>query len=301
MTAPDTQAQADKPWHARAICCGRDDGTHDFATRGEAEMFRSQYTAGAGVAGPGLPGGHDRSVIITGPADQSEREAGTALVEYLEAMRADKGMRGMIEECIALCVEVRANLTAETLRADRAENARDQVGRMLHAAQERLTSVLVVAEQVRRYADWPGIEDTATHPEVVESLRVCAAALLRELTPGRRQDGPTREAQRGAGDVERCAHCGKPLVEGRTALHLGARVCHTGTLPPHAHPTDCYRLLADGEQLGCRDLRDYRDKLADRLIDQHRAAASLGRADGERTTPPACPDCEMPETNCACG
>lgn len=101
--------------------------------------------------------------------------------------------------------------------------------------------------------------------------------------------------------TERCAHCGKPITNASVGNYLGAKVCHTGTLPPYAHPTDCYRLLADGEQLGCRDLRNYRDKLADRLIDQHRAAASLGRADGEHTTPPTCPGCGMPETNCCCG
>lgn len=233
MNTPDTtetSAAPDKPWHAQAICCGRDDGTYDFATRGDAELFRSQYTAGAGVAGPGLPGGHDRSVIITGPADQSEREAGTVLAEYLEAMRADKGMRGMVEECIALCVEVRANLTAEVLRADRAENARDQVGEMLHAAQEqrnqasarwheerkhaaeaererdRLSQLLEIArgelasarlraEHIKRYTDWfTTAADTATPAHIVGALQYHTAQLLRLLGTGSAQDGPERHA-----------------------------------------------------------------------------------------------------------
>jgi hypothetical protein len=105
MTDTATTVQTDKPWHARAICCGKDDGTYDFATRGDAEVFRSQYTANTGQ-----PGWHERAVIITGPADQAERDADAVLTEHLQAMRSDKGMQGMVDECLTLLGHVRAEL-----------------------------------------------------------------------------------------------------------------------------------------------------------------------------------------------
>lgn len=54
----------------------------------------------------------------------------------------------------------------------------------LEIARRKLASVRLLAEQIKRYTDWPGITDTAAYPEVVESLRVCAAGLVRALTPG---------------------------------------------------------------------------------------------------------------------
>lgn len=83
--------EATKPWQARMICCGRDDGIARFATRGDAEYFRSSYTAAIG---------HDRVAIITGPADQQDTAA--ILADYLRAMRADKQMRAIVEDCLAL-------------------------------------------------------------------------------------------------------------------------------------------------------------------------------------------------------
>lgn len=139
-TTPETTTDTTpgKPWQVRLICCGRDDGTVTAATRGEAELIRSHYTSDHG------PGAHERAAIITGPPSQDERDAGTALAEYLEAMRADKGVRGMVEECIAL--------TAET--AARAENIHDQYRRLLDEANtERgrlrgtLTAIRLIAEE----------------------------------------------------------------------------------------------------------------------------------------------------------
>ena len=53
-------------WKVRLICCGRDDGTEQFSTWGEADAFRCSYTRGPGVADPTQPwrGGHDRAAII---------------------------------------------------------------------------------------------------------------------------------------------------------------------------------------------------------------------------------------------
>ena len=109
-----TDTTPGKPWQVRLICCGRDDGTVTAATRGEAEVIRSHYTSDHG------PGAHERAAIITGPPSQDEQDAGTVLAEYLEAMRADKGMRGMVEECIALAEQVRGTLTAVRLIAEEA-------------------------------------------------------------------------------------------------------------------------------------------------------------------------------------
>lgn len=66
---------------------------------------------------------------------------------------------------------------------------------------------------------------------------------------------PAPAALRGAGDFEdeRCAHCAEPLADDGYGIFLGAKVCHTGTNPPHSDPIDCYRLVAEhGEQLGTR-------------------------------------------------
>lgn len=303
MTAPDTQPQGDKPWHARAICCGRDDGTYDFATRADAEVFRSQYTADSG------PGGHDRAVIITGPADQSEREAGTVLAEYLEAMRADKGMRGMVEECIALCVEVRANLTAETLRADRAENARDQVGEMLHTAQEQRNQAHTLRvmprsleplidkerhspakfrawlaahgwtlfQQYDECSEWtsnvkrPGWLGEGSIVMVLDSTRFSdyahyLAAVVTDLA-----------GLHGMGELAVLAGIEAQPVQDATESHVaGLAAALAGT---SAHEA------AAGAQEPATAATDFRTHRRQ----QHPAAQ------------PICPDCEMPETNCACG
>lgn len=59
---------------------------------------------------------------------------------------------------------------------------------------------------------------------------------------------------RGTGQpapVGPCAHCGKPRI-GLGGIG-GAKVCHTGTLPPQADPIDCYRLVTVyREPLGAR-------------------------------------------------
>lgn len=81
---------------------------------------------------------------------------------------------------------------------------------------------------------------------------------------------PAEQPTTVAPPVERCAHCGKPL-NGLGLTDTGEKVCHTGTLPPYAHPTDCYRLVLAGEPLGARDLRTFREQLADKLIDTHTA------------------------------
>lgn len=70
----------------------------------------------------------------------------------------------------------------------------------------------------------------------------------------------TERPQETAGDVtpdhfadELCAHCAKPLGDSRFGIYFGAKVCHTGTVPPTDEPADCYRLLSVyGEDLGCR-------------------------------------------------
>jgi hypothetical protein len=125
-----------------------------------------------------------------------------------------------------------------------------RVRAFLAAWDERHTARDQVLVQVK-----PGSADMLTS----DDLR----ALLAAAEPGQ----PIAELSK------RCAHCGKPLDDNATANYLGAKVCHTRTQPPYAHPTDCYRLLTEGEELGARDLRTYRDKLADRLIDKHLAAA----------------------------
>lgn len=110
--AETTTKRATAQWQVRLICCGRDDGIVDVATRGEAEVLRSQYTAAEG---------HDRAAIIHGPADRQEHDPAAILAEYLAALRADNGMRSIVGDCIALL---------NALRDDRA-----QLRRQLEAAE----------------------------------------------------------------------------------------------------------------------------------------------------------------------
>lgn len=76
-------------------------------------------------------------------------------------------------------------LQAEILKA---LAGHDKLTRLLEIERQKTDSVRLLAEQIRRYAEWPGITDTATYPEVVESLRACATGLIRALGMGRPQD-----------------------------------------------------------------------------------------------------------------
>lgn len=215
MTETPNTGQPDKPWHARAICCGRDDGTYDFTTRGEAEVFRSHYTAAEG---------HDRAAIITGPASQEERDAGTVLAEYLEAMRADHGMRAMVEECIAL---------AGALRSER-----DQARRHLEIAQHQLASVRALADQIQRLANYPAT--VASLPaEIAQTLQYHTAQLVQALGEGSARSRPM--------------------------------------------PVSPWTILGIDP-----------DFTADPRL---RGA----EAEPDRSAPPICDGCDLPETNCACG
>lgn len=44
-------------------------------------------------------------------------------------------------------------------------------------------------------------------------------------------------------DTVLCGHCGNPITTAACGLAGGAALCHTGTLPPHTDPADCYRLV----------------------------------------------------------
>jgi hypothetical protein len=116
--------------------------------------------------------------------------------------------------------QAREALTAESLRADRAENARDQVGEMLHAAQERLGSIRNGVAHIQQLA----AATERTHGEddpVAITLRATARNFLAALGAGDGQDGaqsdtggrtgpvardaarePRSDAQRGAEDDE---------------------------------------------------------------------------------------------------
>jgi hypothetical protein len=203
----------------------------------------------------------------------------------------------------------RKRLLAESLRADRAENARDQVGRMLHQAQERLTSVRNGVEHIQQLA----AVTERTHGEddpVAITLRATARSFLAALGTGAGPGGaesnadgrtgpvatdgapePGREAQRGAEAVP-LSVCGKHSKPGLGGI-LGPCIKAQG------HPgTGDWHLDARGAAWDPNIDADASEQQAGAA---HRAAAMLGRAADERTTPPACPDCGMPETNCYCG
>jgi hypothetical protein len=128
--------------------------------------------------------------------------------------------------------EVREQLTAESLRADRAENARDQVGRMLHAAQERLAAARRLAGRIHGIAKHPSF---AAPADLAQALHEHATQLLAVLGTGGGPGGaesdadgrtgpvasdaapePSREAQRGAEAVPLsvCGRHSKPGLGG---------------------------------------------------------------------------------------
>lgn len=173
MTEPATPQHetTDKPWRVRLICCGRDDGTAHFATRGEAEVMRSSYIAAEG---------HDRAAIITGPADQQRQDTADTLAEYLTAMLADNGMRNVVSDCLRLVAALRGE--------------RDRQWQLKEIAQGELASAQLNAEQIRRLAEWPATI-TALPAEIAQTLRYHALQLVRVLGTG----GPQRAPQRHAG------------------------------------------------------------------------------------------------------
>jgi hypothetical protein len=95
---------------------------------------------------------------------------------------------------------LREQLTAESLRADRAENARDQVGEMLHAAQERLGSIRNGVAHIQQLA----AATERTHGEddpVAITLRATARNFLAALGAGDGQDGAESNADGRTGPV----------------------------------------------------------------------------------------------------
>lgn len=189
-----------------------------------------------------------------------------------------------------------------------AEHARDRLAaEELQAERDRLRNTLTVIRMI--------VEESATNdadllrqaildqlPPTVPAQHVQDAteshvagrtAALAGTSPREGAAGP-QEAETSPGDVERCAHCGKP--RNGYGNYLGAKVCHTNTLPPQSEAADCYRLLSVyGEPLGSR-IADPAD--AAPAATDYRAQR---RQQNPRTPPPACPDCGMPETNCCCG
>lgn len=95
-----------KPWRLQLICCGREDGVLDFATRGEAEVTRSSYTSR-----PLGEHDHDRAAILTGP-DQGETDPGKILADYLDALSKDALSRSICGDMQTLLTQLRAE-TAE--------------------------------------------------------------------------------------------------------------------------------------------------------------------------------------------
>lgn len=277
MTEQTADTAPDKPWHARAICCGRDDGTYDFATRGDAEVFRSHYTAGAGIAGPGMPGGHDRSVIITGPADQEQRDAATVLAEYLESMRADKGMRGMVDECVALAATVRTERDA--LRRELGVLTSRPDVRQLVATLQRLVAQPTTADA---YGDM-----------VVQSIRHVVGRIALDVGVQDAQRGPQRLTAASAMDFPAEA----PVEPQRPAEGFGPPRCPTPN--PLFVGETCVRVVGhpgdhqDGRGGGWPNRgiapEDEGIATADVLAQQAADARAY------------CPGCGLPETNCACG
>jgi hypothetical protein len=86
---------------------------------------------------------------------------------------------------------LREQLTAESLRADRAENARDQVGEMLHAAQERLTAARRLAARIHGIAKHPSF---AAPADLAQALHEHATQLLDALGTGGEPGGAESDA-----------------------------------------------------------------------------------------------------------
>jgi len=63
--------EADGPWLVQKICCGRDDGTVEFATWEKADRFREEYVDSARIAD------HERSAIVRAVAVEA-RDGQTA-------------------------------------------------------------------------------------------------------------------------------------------------------------------------------------------------------------------------------
>lgn len=211
---------------------------------------------------------------------------------------------------------------AETLEA---ENAK--LHRQLGFEQRKTASVRLMAEQLKRYADWPGITDTATYPEIVESLRVLAAGLVRDLDDGRSSaavasDIGVFEQLTGApGDQALpCGHTRRITISGQ----CGECTVYPPQRPPAdmAMPPEEWCCAYDLDIVDPDGWRGRSDPAWDEPItlpdfwsrfivstaraltpDQHdRIVADVKAARAAtRTPPPACADCGMPETNCACG
>lgn len=217
----------------------------------------------------------------------------------------------------------------EHKRAETAEAERDRQWQLKEIALGELTSVRLLAEQIKRCADWPGIEDTATYPEIVESLRVCAAGLVRALTPHLPPGGPHSHAS-GSADGS-AANETQPSPEGSTDalaaseldwtidpetgrsnssqefLHLTAEVGHlirsggsSQCLSPRWTAATARTIMAQlahvhGLAPSGTDHAPQQPATGYRAIrrEQHPEG-------GEPAVRPICPDCDMPETNCAC-
>jgi hypothetical protein len=87
--------------------------------------------------------------------------------------------------------EAREALTAESLRADRAENARHQVGEMLHAAQERLAAARRLAGRIHGIAKHPSF---AAPADLAQALHEHATQLLDALGTGGGPGGAESDA-----------------------------------------------------------------------------------------------------------
>lgn len=203
-------------------------------------------------------------------------EAFPALAEEVKRLRLENEQLSDLDAATTR----RAGLQAERDRAVACWHEERKHAAEAECERGRLRNALTVIRMI--------VEESATND--ADLLR---QAILEQLPAslgvGRPQPGPHRHADAPAAGLattetqpyaqepqeaaENCAHCGKP--RNGYGNYLGAKVCHSGTVPPQSDPIDCYRLLTVyGEPIGSRMAKP---------------------------TPPACPDCGMPETNCACG
>lgn len=266
---------------------------------------------------------------MTGPDTQPQGETRT-LAQQLRACADAVTTAALLDRrhIVAATLRDLADRAAETeLRADRAENARDQVGEMLHAAQEQRNQVSARWHEERKHAAEAEqqrdllrgtltvirmiVEESATNDAgllrqaILEQLPASPGVGPPQPAPQRHADAPatapaTTETQPDAQEPQEAA---EPLVHAELTIAVGPNrgqgtgyaLCDNGdgtypggTLAHSSWQVNCGKCLAWPDEppadTGYRAIRR----------EQHPEG-------GPSAVRPICPDCELPETNCACG